>query len=110
MRAVDSRAIDEMGVPGLKLMENAGRAVAEWVLDNLPQADMVVVLAGRGNNGGDGLVAARYLSENGRLVKVILLRLGKELSQDCKTNLEALPDVVEVVTIDNTDEDKIVMA
>jgi len=106
MRAVDSRAIDEIGIPGLTLMENAGRSVAEWVLDYLPDADMVVVLAGRGNNGGDGLVAARYLAENGRLVKVILLRGGKELSPDCKTNLDQLPENIDVRTIDNADEFK----
>ncbi len=104
MRAVDSRAIDGMGIPGLKLMEAAGRSVAEWILDNLPQADIIVVLAGRGNNGGDGFVAARYLSENGREVKVLLLRNGKELTNDCKTNLDALPENVEVLTIDNEDD------
>jgi hydroxyethylthiazole kinase-like uncharacterized protein yjeF len=101
MRAVDSRAIEEMGTPGLRLMEHAGRAVAEWVLDNLPHADVVVVLAGRGNNGGDGLVAARYLIEAGREVKVVLLRDGKELSADCAANLEALPAVAEVLTVDD---------
>ncbi len=103
MRAVDSRAIDEMGMPGLSLMENAGRAVAEWVLDRLP-ADLVVILAGRGNNGGDGLVAARYLAENGREVEVYLLRGGKDLTDDCQANLEALPASVEVITIDTGDD------
>jgi len=104
MRAVDSRAINEIGIPGLTLMENAGRAVAEHVLDNLPDADLVVIFAGRGNNGGDGLVAARYISENGRDVKVILLKGGKDLTQDCAANLKALPEAVEVWTID-TEED-----
>jgi len=101
MRAVDSRAIDEMGIASLRLMEHAGRSVAEWLLDNLPDADLVVVLAGHGNNGGDGLVAARYLSENGRMVKVILLRDGKELSPDCKSNLDQLPEIIDVKTVDN---------
>jgi len=101
MRAVDSRAIDEMGIASLRLMEHAGRSVAEWLLDNLPDADLVVVLAGHGNNGGDGLVAARYLSENGRMVKVVLLRDGKELSPDCKSNLDQLPEIIDVKTVDN---------
>jgi NAD(P)H-hydrate epimerase len=104
MRAVDSRAIEGMGVPGLQLMENAGRAVAELVMDRLPHADSVVVLAGRGNNGGDGLVAARHLAENGRDVLVLLLRGGKELSKDCQANLDELPQSVKVVTIDNGKE------
>jgi len=103
-RAVDTRAINEMGIPGLRLMEHAGRSTAEYVLDHLPHADLVVVLAGRGNNGGDGLVTARYLSENGREVKVLLLRRGKDLSPDCTTNLNALPPIVEVITIDNEDD------
>lgn len=104
MRRVDARAIEEMGIEGLRLMEHAGRSVAEWVLDNLPDADLVVVLAGRGNNGGDGLVAARYLSENGRMVKVVLVRSGKDLSPECKTNLEALPPVIDVMTVDKPED------
>lgn len=101
MRSVDSRAIDDLGVPGLSLMENAGRSIAEWVLDYLPKIDLAVVLAGRGNNGGDGLVAARYLSEAGREVWVILLKNGKELTPDCQANLDQIPENIEVTVIDN---------
>jgi len=101
MRGVDSRAIDDMGIPGLTLMENAGRSVAEWVLDYLPKADLIVVLAGRGNNGGDGLVAARYLNEHGREVWVLLLRDGKDLTPDCRANLEKIPENIDVTIIDN---------
>jgi NAD(P)H-hydrate epimerase len=104
MRAVDYRAIEEMGISSLQLMENAGRAVAEWVLDHLPEVDLTVVLAGRGNNGGDGLVAARYLAENNRPVEVILVRGGKSLSDDCQANLDGLPPQVPVTTIDDEDD------
>ncbi|HDS29806.1 MAG TPA: NAD(P)H-hydrate epimerase, partial [Firmicutes bacterium] len=100
MRAVDSRTIKEMGIPGLRLMENAGHAVADWILDRLPRTELVVVLAGRGNNGGDGLVAARYLAENGREVEVILVRGGEKLSQDCETNFNELPGSVKVFIVD----------
>ena len=101
MRAVDDRAIKEMGIPGLQLMENAGRSVAEWIMEHLPGTDLVVILAGRGNNGGDGLVAARYLVEDGRDVRIILVTDGKELSPDCKTNLDLLHSVVEPNIVDN---------
>jgi NAD(P)H-hydrate epimerase len=104
MRAVDDRAIDKMGIPGLQLMENAGRSVAEWIIGNRPETDLAIVLAGRGNNGGDGLVAARYLAEDGRDVKVILLKDGKELTPDCSANLDLLPSIVETITVDNDNE------
>ena len=104
MRAIDSRAIEGMGIPSLRLMENAGRSISDWVLDRLPGIDLVVVLAGRGNNGGDGLVAARYLADSGRQIEVILLRGGKSLTEDCQANLDRLPPQVPVITIDDADD------
>jgi len=68
MRAVDARAV-ELGYPSLLLMEAAGRAVAEVAHGLFPKA-RVLVLAGKGNNGGDGLVAARWLAEFGHAVAV----------------------------------------
>ena len=60
MRAVEENAV-ALGYPSLLMMESAGRAVADAVLANDP--DRVLILCGRGNNGGDGMVAARYLQQ-----------------------------------------------
>ncbi len=65
MRRADRRTIDEVGLPGAVLMENAGAAVARVVAERYPRCGRVVVLCGRGNNGGDGLVAARRLGAQG---------------------------------------------
>jgi len=88
MREMDRRTIEEWGLPGMVLMENAGRAVArsaEEMLEELA-GGRVVVVAGRGNNGGDGFVAARWLHRAGRDVEVCLLAGGEELSGNAATN------------------------
>jgi ADP-dependent NAD(P)H-hydrate dehydratase / NAD(P)H-hydrate epimerase len=89
MRAVDRWAIEERGVPSLELMEAAGRAVAEAVGELGPQGPVRVV-CGKGNNGGDGLVAARHLADAGHEVEVLLLWPAEELSGDAGTSLERL--------------------
>lgn len=70
MKRLDQIAIEEIGIPGLLLMENAGRAVAELVLEEGGPGGVSLVLCGTGNNGGDGLVAARHLLQASRPVKV----------------------------------------
>ncbi len=87
MRSVDRWAIEEMGVPSLELMEAAGRAVAETV-GELALDGPVRVVCGKGNNAGDGLVAARYLAEAGFEVEALLLWPAEELSDDAAANLE----------------------
>src|SRR5262249_7828821 len=69
---IDRRAIKEFGIPALELMENAGKGVAEETLgfiqgslNRKPSETKVLVCCGRGNNGGDGLVAGRYLKNKG---------------------------------------------
>ena len=75
MGALDKKAAEEFYLPTAVLMENAGRAVAEAaaeLLDGDVYAKSVVIFAGKGNNGGDGLVAARWLSAEGARVKIFL--------------------------------------
>jgi NAD(P)H-hydrate epimerase len=72
MRKIDSYAINQIGIPGLVLMENAGRAVAEEIMRMAPvSGKRWLILAGKGNNGADGLVAARHLMEAGWLPTVV---------------------------------------
>ena len=78
MGAADRRSV-EAGVPVAELMENAGGAVARLCLRRFAGEGLVVVLAGKGNNGGDGMVAARKMAEAGRLVRVVLLGAAGEL-------------------------------
>jgi len=85
MRALDRHTIDVLGVPGDLLMESAGRAVAGAVLEWLRPADVVCVVCGPGNNGGDGLVAARHLHALGVPVRAALLSL--RLSGDAALQL-----------------------
>jgi ADP-dependent NAD(P)H-hydrate dehydratase / NAD(P)H-hydrate epimerase len=86
MRAIDVWAIEEMGIPSLDLMEAAGRAVAEAVGELLPEGPVRIV-CGKGNNGGDGLVAAHYLAEAGYETEALLLWPANELSDDAAANL-----------------------
>jgi ADP-dependent NAD(P)H-hydrate dehydratase / NAD(P)H-hydrate epimerase len=87
MRATDRWAIEERGVPSLELMEAAGRALAEAVAGLAPQGPVRIV-CGKGNNGGDGFVAARLLGEMGFEVEVLLLWPAEELRGDASANLE----------------------
>lgn len=82
MRAIDRATTDRFGVPSLTLMENAGGAVADYILTHYATAQRIVVFCGKGNNGGDGFVAARRLHERGKIVQVILLADPAELRGD----------------------------
>lgn len=80
MRELDRRAIEERGIPADVLLENAGRAIADVVSERVSPACPVVAVCGRGNNGGDGFVAARLLAERGYEVEVLALEEGYDAS------------------------------
>ncbi|MCJ2093232.1 NAD(P)H-hydrate dehydratase [Methylobacterium sp. J-072] len=88
MRRVDAAAIDG-GIPGIRLMEAAGAAVAERARARLPEGGRVLVLCGPGNNGGDGFVAARLLAERGYAVDLHLLGERGALTGDAALAAEA---------------------
>ncbi len=90
MREIDRATSERFGVPSLTLMENAGAAVAQHVLSHYPAAEKIVVFCGKGNNGGDGFVAARQLHEAGKTVQVILLADRVDLRGDAAAMFEKL--------------------
>lgn len=90
MGRADRWAIDDAGVPSLELMESAGRALAEETAA-ITGPGPVRVVCGKGNNGGDGLVAARHLIESGYKTEVVLLWPAGQLSPDAAANFDRLP-------------------
>ena len=91
MRAIDRSTSERFGVSSLTLMENAGVAVADHVLAQHAAAGRIVVFCGKGNNGGDGFVAARRLHQRGKKVQVILLADPGELRGDAAAMFGKLP-------------------
>ena len=92
VRELDRRAIEESGVPGVVLMENAGRAAVEFAAVRFAAQfpGPVVVLCGKGNNGGDGYVMARHLVNRGWQVRVVVLAPREAIGGDAAVNLEIL--------------------
>jgi len=92
MQRMDRRTIEDVGIPGLVLMENAGRGATRFLLEQFPDlANLKVgVIAGRGNNGGDGFVMARCLKQKGIQVRVYLLAAKQEVRGDAAANLNFL--------------------
>jgi NAD(P)H-hydrate epimerase len=90
MRAIDAWAIETKGVPSLELMERAGEGLARVIAEHVP-AGRIAVVCGKGNNGGDGLVAARLLRQAGRDVDVLTVWDPQWLSEDARAQLGRLP-------------------
>src|SRR5215472_13146519 len=82
MQACDRATTERFGIPSIDLMRNASAAVADVAREQFPEARRVTVLCGRGNNGGDGMMAARLLAEAGLAVTVILLGPPAEIKGD----------------------------
>ena len=88
MQSVDKMAIEKLGIIGPILMENAGIQITNEILKKFPQIqeERVVIVAGKGNNGGDGFVVARHLFNRGCQPVVLLLASKKELKGDAALN------------------------
>ena len=102
MRDIDHVTSERFGVPSLTLMENAGTAVADYVLSQYPSAKRIAVICGKGNNGGDAFVAARKLHQAGKDVRVLLLAERAELRGDAAEMFTKLP--VAPVTVSSQEQ------
>lgn len=96
MREADSETIQRIGIPGIVLMENAGAGIVramEKHIENLGRKKVLVV-CGKGNNGGDGFVIARLLFLKGNNVQIVLLGKIKDLKGDARANAEAASKIM----------------
>ena len=102
MRRLDEKTISECGIPGVVLMENAGRGASVLVLKHFGELGrrLVAVICGRGNNGGDGFVMARVFHGWGARVRIFLLGEREKVGGDARINLEAAMNMgLEIVEI-----------
>ncbi|HTW58421.1 MAG TPA: NAD(P)H-hydrate dehydratase [Terriglobales bacterium] len=108
MRAIDLATSERFGVPSLTLMENAGGAVATHVVEHYSSAKRITVFCGKGNNGGDGFVAARLLHEKGKTVQVIVLADPADLRGDAAVMFGKLPvPAIVAKTIEELKSDRV---
>jgi hydroxyethylthiazole kinase-like uncharacterized protein yjeF len=109
VRSFDSWAINALGIPGVVLMENAGRSCAELIRDKLTGIDepKVCIFCGTGNNGGDGYVIARHLLNFGFKVTIVISGNRNKIKGDAKINLDILEQIGQSVNQLNTDGDDI---
>jgi NAD(P)H-hydrate epimerase len=95
---VEKKIINKLSVPSIILMENAGRNAAEFIVSKLNPGSKIVILAGKGNNAGDGFVIARHLANHKIKSTVILLYPHSELKGDALTNYNILKSYKEFVS------------
>ena len=104
-RELDRYTIEHEPVASIDLMERASRAVADAILRRWPTAEgRIVVFAGPGGNGGDGLAVARMLTEAGRITTTYLFNVGGKLNADCEVNRERLRQTSDATLIEVTSE------
>ncbi len=101
VRSFDSWAINTLGVPGVVLMENAGRSCSELIIGELGGVDRprVCIFCGTGNNGGDGYVIARQLLNSGFDVVVVICGDKGKVKGDAKINLDILEGMGQMVEV-----------
>ncbi|MGE5437648.1 MAG: NAD(P)H-hydrate dehydratase [Syntrophothermus sp.] len=95
IRDVDNFAINELGMPGLLLMENASIEIRNAIYSFLSQLKLYEfgIICGKGNNGGDGFALARHLANDGHKVKVIFFGIPDDFSNDAKANYDILTNL-----------------
>ncbi len=108
VRSFDAWAINQLGIPGVVLMENAGRSCAELIKEKLAsiKEPKICIFCGTGNNGGDGYVIARHLLNAGFKVTVVLCGEPGKVKGDAKTNLDILQEIdkpIEQLDLDKAD-------
>lgn len=102
IRALDRLAIEEIGMPGAILMENAGRGTADYLV-SLGAQGSIVICCGKGNNAGDGFVAARHLDNAGLSAHILLFCNACDLQGDAKLNYDIAVKSGLLITIVNDD-------
>jgi hydroxyethylthiazole kinase-like uncharacterized protein yjeF len=107
MGETDRRTAEQFGIPLATLMDNAGTAVARFCHRQYPAARQVLVLCGKGNNGGDGFVAARVLAQAGLGVRVLLLGRGGEVKGEAAAALGRLREEAPSVVLDEVNDDSL---
>ena len=92
VRALDAWAINELGIPGIVLMENAGRGCAQFIIETLSKTKkpVVCIFCGTGNNGGDGFVIARHLFNTGFAITFVVCGDIDKIRGDARINLDIL--------------------
>jgi NAD(P)H-hydrate epimerase len=109
VRAFDAWATNELGVPGMVLMENAGRSCAELIAEKFSATDKprVCIFCGTGNNGGDGFVIARHLLNAGFKPVVVLCGRRNKIKGDARANLGIIEELgvpIEQLDVDAPDD------
>ena len=98
MREIDRRSIEDIGIPGAVLMENAGSAVVRAIDAHFSDCQYIGIFVGKGNNGGDGLVVARQLANVGRRVQIFLVSPPDRFAGDALTNLRIAQNLALPIT------------
>jgi NAD(P)H-hydrate epimerase len=93
MRRIDQQTIEDIGIPGMVLMEHAGSAIVRTIQSQFPNCRRIGIVVGKGNNGGDGLVIARQLSHVGQSVQIFLVSPPDRFTGDALTNLQIVQNL-----------------
>ena len=107
MKIIEDKA-EKLGISKLILMENAGNNIVNYIKKNIKvKRKKIIIISGTGNNGGDGLVAARHLACEGGIISVILLGNPKKIKNEAKVNWDILRNMkktINIITAETCDE------